>query len=249
MIVWSYGGGTQSAAIAVMILTGELPRPDVVVMADTSREVYETWWYLEETVQPALDKIGIKVVIVGHDYAYWDLVKEKKGDVLIPAFTRKYGSIGKMPTFCSNEWKRRPIQRWLREQGVQSCDLWLGISTDEMVRMKESDVKWMRHVYPLIEILPTSRIQCRAKILQYGWPEPPKSRCWMCPNMSPGSWKQLKHKYPDDFQKAVDLEYELHRTDEKIFLHPLAIPLPLAVEQSEQQSDMFDGCDSGFCWT
>lgn len=34
-LVWSYGGGVQSAAIAVLVLRGELPRPERVVMADT----------------------------------------------------------------------------------------------------------------------------------------------------------------------------------------------------------------------
>jgi len=248
-LVWSYGGGTQSAAIAVMILTGELPKPDIVVMADTSREVTETWDYLKNVVQPVLSTINLTVQIISHKYAYWDVYKENKGDILIPAFTRINGPVGKLPTHCSSEWKRRPIRRWLREQGMEKCDLWLGISTDEMERMKISDVNWCHNVYPLIEIVPTSRQQCRSKILAYGWPEPPKSRCWMCPNMSPYSWRQLKAKYPSDFQNAVELEHELRGYDDKIYLHPLGKLLKYAVDESNQQSDMFDGCDSGFCWT
>lgn len=245
MNVWSYGGGTQSAAIAVLILQGRLPQPDMIVMADTSREVTETWEYLERIVRPA----GFDVQVIPHNYAYWDIVKGDKGDILLPAFTRQNGRVGKMPTFCSDEWKRRPIQRWLREQGVDDCDVWLGMSTDEMERMKASSLKWYRHVYPLIEMIPMSRHQCVSLVEKYGWPTPPKSRCWMCPNMSPRAWKDLKHKYPDDFQKAVDLEKELHKTDKDIYLHELGIPLDEAITQSERQSDMFDGCDSGYCWT
>jgi len=37
--------------------------------------------------------------------------------------------------------------------------------------------------------------------------------------------------------------------DRHVYFHPLAIPLADAVEQSEQQGDMFDGCDSGYCFT
>lgn len=33
--VWSFGGGVQSAAIAVMVVKGVLPRPDLIVIADT----------------------------------------------------------------------------------------------------------------------------------------------------------------------------------------------------------------------
>jgi len=248
MIVWSYGGGTQSAAIAVMILKGELPKPDIVCMADTSREVSETWDYLRNVVQPSLDKIGLEVNVIPHSYSYWDYIKSD-GYILMPMFTRKNTSIGKFPTYCSYEWKKHPVRRWLREQGVEKCDLWLGISTDEMERMKISDVNWQNYVYPLIEIKPTSRHQCISIVENYGWSTPPKSRCWMCPNMSPYSFKQLRDKYPDDFNKAVELEKEIQLLDPLVFIHPLAIPLEDAVKQSDMQSDMFDGCDSGFCWT
>ena len=248
-LVWSYGGGTQSAAIAVLVLQGKLPRPDVIIMANTSREVTETWEYLHETVAPALNSIGLKVNVIPHSYAYWDIVKEKKSDILIPAFTRRYGTVGKMPTFCSNEWKRRPIQRWLREQGIDNCDVWLGMSTDEMERMKESELKWYRHVYPLIEIIPMNRHACIHLVEGYGWPKPPKSRCWMCPNMSPQAWKDLKQKWPRDFKLATELEKDLRIKDPDIYLHELGIPLEQAINESERQSDMFDGCDSGYCWT
>ncbi len=244
MIVWSYGGGTQSAAIAVLILEGKLPMPDIICMADTAREVQETWDYLERVVRPA----GIDVKIIPHSYAYWDLYGAA-GDLLIPAFTRKKGRIGKMHPFCSNEWKQRPVRRWLREQGVTECDLWLGISTDEVERMKVSDVQWQRNVYPLIEIIPTSRRQCVSLVERHGWPTPPKSRCFMCPNMSPSHWRTLRDKAPEDFAKAVELERELQTLDADIYLHKLGIPLTDAVAQSDLQSDMFDGCDSGFCWT
>jgi len=245
MIVWSYGGGTQSAAIAVLILEGKLPMPDIICMADTAREVQETWDYLERVVRPA----GIDVKIIPHSYAYWDLYKGAAGDLLIPAFTRQSGKVGKMHPFCSNEWKQRPVRRWLREQGVTECDLWLGISTDEVERMKVSDVQWQRNVYPLIEIIPTSRRQCVSLVERHGWPTPPKSRCFMCPNMSPSHWRTLRDKAPEDFAKAVELERELQTLDADIYLHKLGIPLTDAVAQSDLQSDMFDGCDSGFCWT
>jgi hypothetical protein len=35
MVVWSYGGGKQSVAIAALIVQGKLPKPDLIVMADT----------------------------------------------------------------------------------------------------------------------------------------------------------------------------------------------------------------------
>jgi len=52
-----------------------------------------------------------------------------------------------------------------------------------------------------------------------------------------------------DFEKAIALENEVRQKDQHVYFHPLAIPLEKAVEQSELQTDMFDGCDSGYCFT
>ncbi len=56
MIVMSYGGGKQTVAMVTLVLEGKLPKPDLIVFADTSREVKTTWDYLEQVVQPALSK-------------------------------------------------------------------------------------------------------------------------------------------------------------------------------------------------
>jgi hypothetical protein len=244
-IVWSCGGGRQSAAIAKMIVTGELPKPDLICIADTSREVQSTWEYLSQVIQPS---IKIPIHIIPHSYAYVDLYKDDKNNILIPAFTKQSGQIGKLPTYCSVEWKQRPVRRWLREQGIEQCDLWIGISTNEAHRMKAADRKWINHVYPLIEINPTSLAKCISMVESFGWPTPPKSRCFMCPNMSIQNWYELKTTSPIDFQKAVDLEKQLQKKDKFIYLHQTGKPLNQAVTESEQQLEMFDGCDSGFCW-
>jgi len=243
----SYGGGKQTVALITLILEGKLPRPDRIVFADTGREVSTTWDYLESVVQPALGEIGLCVEVVGHEYSNVDLYRGE--DLLLPAFTKQSGNTGKMPTFCSNEWKQRPIKRYLKTVGVTDTDVWLGISMDEAERMKSSGLKWYRHIYPLIELVPMHRSGCVKQIQNFGWEVPNKSRCWMCPNQSPEAWKQMKRLQNGDFEKAVELESGIRENDEHIYFHPLAVPLEKAVKQSEQQSDMFDGCDSGYCFT
>ncbi len=247
MIVMSYGGGKQTVAMVTLVLEGKLQKPDVIVMADTGREVQTTFEYLNSIVQPALKAIGLHVEIAGHEYSHHDLYKS--GDLLLPTFTRQSGSVGKMPTFCSDEWKQRVIRRWLRERGVNDTDVWLGISLDEAERMKASGLNWYRHVYPLIEITPMHRSQCVTQIQKFGWEVPNKSRCYMCPNQSALAWKDLKRRNDGDFEKAAQLENEVRQKDQHVYFHPLAIPLEQAVEQSELQTDMFDGCDSGYCFT
>lgn len=60
-LVWSYGGGTQSIAIAVLIAQGRLPKPERIVMSDTGREATETWEWLETYVGPLLAEHGLTV--------------------------------------------------------------------------------------------------------------------------------------------------------------------------------------------
>jgi hypothetical protein len=246
MLVWSYGGGTQTAAIAVLVLQGKLPRPDVVVMADTGREIQSTWDYLDEVIAPGLASIGLEVQIVSHDYSNYDLWKSDDY-LLIPAYTTQAGK-GKLPTYCSNEWKQRPIRRWLRQQDINDCDVWLGISTDELERMKPSGLNWYRHVYPLIELVPTTRAQCAALVESFGWPSPPKSRCYMCPNQSPLMWSEMRRTQPEEFEKAVTMEIELQQSDPDVYLHRAMIPLEDAVALTDRQPSLFDGCDSGYCF-
>lgn len=98
-IIWSYGGGTQSVAIAVLVSKGELPRPGRVVIADTGREAQETWDYTRDVVNPLLSKVGLEVEVASHDYATVDLYG-LNGDLLIPAYT---GDSGALPGFCSKK--------------------------------------------------------------------------------------------------------------------------------------------------
>lgn len=247
MITLSYGGGKQTIAIIVLILQGELPKPDLIVMADTGREVKTTFEYLNAVVQPALKQIGLRVEIASHDLSKVDLYRND--DLLLPAFTRASGRVGKLPTLCSNEWKQRVIRRYLKQNSVEDTDVWLGISIDEAERMKDSGLNWYRHIYPLIEIIPMNRQGCVNQIQKFGWSVPHKSRCWMCPNQSPQAWKDLRAIDNGDFQKAQALDALIREKDPDIYLHPLGLPLGEAVKQSEQQSDMFDGCDSGYCFT
>lgn len=205
-IVLSYGGGIDTVAIITLILQERLPRPDVVVMADTGRERTATWDYLDEVVQPALAANGLRVEIAAHDLATVDLVAGN-GDLLIPVFTES----GKLPTFCSTEWKQRVIQRWLRERGYgpeRPIVEWLGFNLDEVQRLRKSDVAWIERQYPLC-VMPDTRMRRHEAILQierFGWPAPPSSACWMCPNRSDKTWLEMKRNEPNDFAKAARLE-------------------------------------------
>ena len=118
-VIWSYGGGVHSAAIGVLVLRGELPRPERVVMADTSREASATWAYLDEVVQHALMEAGLRVEMAPHSLATKDVLSTD-GKPLMPVYTRQAGDrqrsgrVGRMRNFCLGKQKRDVVRRYVR---------------------------------------------------------------------------------------------------------------------------------------
>lgn len=238
--VWSCGGGTQSAAIAAMIVRGELRPPAVSVIVDTEREKSTTWAYYEETLRPALTTAGVDLVrLPKSQFATVDLYAHN-GDLLLPVFTAPKG---KLPTYCSNEWKRRVLQRYVRSLGIKRCNLWLGMSTDEMRRVRPSSERWANHWYPLIEH-GRRRADCVAYVVSMSWPTPPRSSCWMCPNMRADEWAELSI---EDREKAVDLERMIRQRDSGLYLHSSRVALDCVPVEGVDGSD-FEGCASGMCF-
>lgn len=245
--VWSNGGGVQSSAIAVLIAEGKLPAPDLAVIADTEREGSATWDYLRDHIGPMLADVGVKVWRVRKsEYTADDLYVND--NLLIPAFSTINGVDGKQPGFCSDKWKKTVVQRFCRDlfPDARGFDMWMGISTDELGRVKVVDGKW-RKKYPLIEKR-LSRNDCMSIVEKFGLPVPPRSSCWCCPNHTDYEWRHLKENCPGDFARAVDLEAEIRKDQPWITFHKSG---PLSeVEFGEEAADMFSGfCDSGMCFT
>lgn len=203
--VWSSGGGTQSAAIAALIIRGDVAPPDFAVIVDTEREVGSTWDYHDNVIYPALKKVGVTLHRVPKSlFATVDLYSSK-GDILIPAFTTQQGNVGKLPTFCSNEWKERVVNRWLKTQtDAKLFNIWIGISTDELRRVKQTIGKYEKR-YILVEKR-MNRGDCLSIVKSMGWPTPPRSRCKQCPNQGSSEWQDLHDNHPSDFAEAVEFE-------------------------------------------
>jgi hypothetical protein len=251
--VWSSGGGTQSSAIAVLILKGLLPRPDFAVIADTGRETQETWDYLENVVNPALQKkfFDFKVErlpmedreTVGELPTLWN----GKGVLLIPAYE---AGKPKLPNYCSSHWKREVVKRWAIRNGILPATNWIGFSTDEMSRIATPRaLNWLLD-YPLVFGVPRSREGCVNEIEQFGWPEAPQSSCWLCPNRRNPQWRKLRDTRPDEFERACQEDDNLRLRNPNLFLHESLVPLRLADlgHDGDGAKQTTFGCNSGDCF-
>lgn len=245
--VWSNGGGTQSGAIAVLIIQGKLPKPDKAVIVDTERENSDTFQYLRDYVRPGLLLVGVEIAVVRKSvYATVDLTSKNGASILIPAYSTVNGK-GKLANFCSGEWKREVTNRWLRGQGVKRCDTWMGFSLEEIRRVKPARRKWNRPIYPLIQ-LGLKRPDCVSLVKDHGWPAPPRSSCWMCPNKSNSEWRDMRDNRPDDFARAIAFEKELRLRDPHLWLHEDCVPLEQADFGRVTEADFVTPCGSGHCF-
>lgn len=248
--VWSCGGGTQSGAIAVLIGSGKLPKPDICFMTDTGREKSGTWPFVDSFIRPQLARVGATLEIVkAEQFSSISLFASDGRTVLMPGFTTQAGSMGKLSGFCSGRWKQDVAERYFRSLGIETARNWIGISIDEMRRVRKQHRSWLELWYPLIFGVPMRRHQCVDLIRETGWLGPvPHSACKMCPNMRDNEWVEMQRDWPRDFNDAVLIEREIRIKDPHFWLHPACIPLD-QVDFTAQHTMFPDrGCTTG-CFT
>jgi hypothetical protein len=128
-----------------------------------------------------------------------------------------------------------PHSAWQEMQDDALVCLWIGISTDEADRAKDSVVPWIVNRHPLLEIN-MSRSQCLEWVAKAGLPLPPKSSCAFCPYHSDDEWIRLRQEEPEAFNAAIEFEKvytksiaQCPRLDGVPFLHSSRKPLDQVV--------------------
>lgn len=210
MKIISLGAGVQSSSLFLMSCLGELPKADCAIFADTQREpsgVYKHLAFLKE--QGEKHNIPIYTVSTGDlgqdtlDHAAGD----RKRAASIPFFvdTGK-GTEGRAWRQCTNDYKIAPLRRMARDLAAGGrIEMWIGISTDEIRRAKDSGVKDITHIFPLLERR-MSRQDCLSWYTRNGFPQPARSACTFCPYRKDHEWQRIKETDPEAFQEAVEFD-------------------------------------------
>lgn len=167
---------------------------------------------------------------------------------------------------CTSDYKIRPITKLVKK--LTGCNFknpatqWIGISIDEIQRMKPPRVKYLKFRYPLVE-MKIGRAQCVQWMKDNGFPEPTRSSCIGCPFHDDEEWKSLT---PEEFEDACQFDEAKResgmthpKTDKvyfsnRVYLHRSMQPLrerPFK-EKDPSQMSLFDpkdeACDSGHCF-
>lgn len=244
MRVISLGAGVQSSTMFLMSCLGELERVDHAIFADTGQEpdgVYRHLEYLQEKGERY--DIPIHVVSagdLGQDTV--DHVDGKRDRVAsIPFFTRDGDGRGGMTRRqCTQDYKISPVRRKIRELMTPGdrVELWIGISTDEIQRMKESNVKYIYHRWPLIDER-MSRQDCLAWYTNHRFKSPAKSACVFCPYRKDSEWAKMKRDEPDAFAAAAAFDRKIRhmpKLDSECFIHRSLKPLDEVDFDAESES-------------
>ena len=250
--VLSLGWGVQSFTLAAMVALGELEPLDAAVHADTTHESNNTYTFAAQWT-PWLVQHGVKVVTVVTSNPEPDPLNYYNR-IAIPAFSSAGNghSEAQLNRECTNNWKRRQIRRWLQaNRNGQPIEQWIGISLDEVPRMKDSNVKYIVNRWPLIERRMT-RVACITWLERHNLPIPSKSACYFCPFHNTAEWRNIKNSGNSDWQKAVKVDEAIRkmRPPYDLFLHPSRRPLTqvdFATPQEHGQLNLWNEECSGIC--
>lgn len=250
--VLSLGAGVQSTTIALASAAGLLPKLDAAIFADTGWEPRSVYEHLDRLDREVLQPAGIPLLRVSSGNLRDDTLKPDRRFVAVPFYLLNTdGQPGMGRRQCTSEYKLKPIKeavrgllgaelkpnqsgrvRYDRVPSKRWVEQWIGISTDEVGRAKDSDVSYARNAFPLLD-LGWSRQDCLRYLERAGWGSTPKSACIGCPFHGNRVWRQMRDNDPESWEDAVAFDAALRtdqvRTHLKLdaapYLHRSRVPL------------------------
>lgn len=214
----SLGWGVQSWALAAMVALGELPPVDVVIHADTTHKRQETYEFAARWT-PWLKAHGVRVITVRAPKKDTAAIQQVNSpSIMLPAFTSYLDGkpSGMLRRQCTGRWKIQPVRRWVsawlkyggykKRPGV--IEQWLGITLDEVQRVKPSDVRYIKNRFPFVEDMSPAWTRQRA----ISWLHandlevPIKSSCVFCPYHDKATWRDIKLSTGGDWDRVIEVD-------------------------------------------
>jgi len=259
--ILSLGAGVQSSTLALMINKGEVPMVDAAIFADTGGEPKAVYDWLEWLTK----QLSYSVYIVSKGNLREDTINAVNGKykfLTIPVFSvdKKTGKKGLLRRQCTNDYKIQPVNQKVRnllglEKGEKRkkgtvVQMLMGISMDEIYRVKPNRVKYINNNYPLIN-LKMSRKDCMEWMEKNKYPKPPRSACTFCPFHSNEEWRHVKEN-KEEWAQVVEFDKLIRtgtKTDDEVFLHKDCLPIDQVnlEDKKDNQIDLFNNECEGMC--
>ena len=216
--VISLGAGVQSSVLALMAAAGEItPMPDAAIFSDTQWEpqgVYDHLEWLEGQLPFPVYRVTLGDIRAQSLETSLEAVYRPSIPVYVDSPQRSMA-----PRQCTANFKIKPIQKKAREllgikkHGKMPKDYIvennMGITRDEIYRVKESRTSWMVSRWPLIEKNMT-RWDCQLWF-EERFPDRKlqKSACIGCPYQSDRQFREMKLNDPKSWEDLVDFDHSL----------------------------------------
>lgn len=261
--VLSLGAGVQSTTMALMAAHGEItPMPDYAIFADVKAEPAPVYRQLEFLMSPNVLPFPVHVVSKGN--LHTDMLRGVKSAKHRFASIPFHGISPKgepvmLNRQCTDEYKirviRAEVRRLMGGRPRGGCQMWIGISVDEIQRVKPSNVQYIVNRHPLIE-REMRRWDCLQWLRRHDYPDPPKSACTFCPFRQNAEWRWLRDNDPEGWQQAIEVDEALRangkagRFESELFLHRDRVPLAEADIRSDEdkgQINLFNNECEGMC--
>ncbi|MFD9224857.1 hypothetical protein ACFWDI_33775 [Streptomyces sp. NPDC060064] len=225
---------------------GILPEVDYAIFADTGWEPQAVYDHLNHLEREIAEPAGIPITRVSSGNIRADALDPDHRFASIPLYVlNQDGNTGMTRRQCTGEYKIKPIKKKVREllrfpyptripKGV-FAEQWVGISTDEFHRAKDSDVKYMRNRHPLID-MDWSRSDCVRYLTSLGLADTPKSSCLGCPFHGNAQWRHIRDTSPSEWSDVVEFDAAIRKGNARAnatgnrllgqaFLHRSRVPL------------------------
>ncbi|GAA1291840.1 hypothetical protein [Saccharothrix xinjiangensis] len=279
----SLGAGVQSTTVLLLACEGEIPSFDAALFADTGWEPRAVYTNLDRLTAHA-ERNGIPVHRVTGGNIRTDALDPKHRFVSMPLHTlNPDGTRGLARRQCTSEYKIIPLKKTARAllgyphprrvpRGVY-VEQAIGISIDEIGRARDSGLRFLRNVFPLIN-LGFDRAKCLEYLAERGFGQTVKSACVGCPFHGNAGWRWVRDHDPHGWAEAVEFDRAIrhgypHATGRgqqlrgQYFLHRSCLPLDqvdldvpargkrhlrlVTAEPEGDEDDDPDGCSPWSC--
>ncbi|MCT6926346.1 phosphoadenosine phosphosulfate reductase family protein [Metasolibacillus sp.] len=263
--VLSFGGGTQSTALLLMALKGEINGviPDYIIFSDTGWEPSNIYKWVDKVNGYIKQKYGHEIIFTNGGNIREDFIKAAETGsrvATMPLFTlADDGSVGMIRRQCTGEYKIEPVKRKVREllgykprqQVKEVVHMWKGISTDEIHRVKSIEDKWIEAEHPLIDVRMMNRTNCISYVEREGLGTPAKSSCIGCPFHDNQTWLEMKRNDPQSFADACFIDEKIRHMpvlNGQAFLHRSCKPLrEVDLNENQLELDLWANECEGMC--
>ena len=278
--IQSNGMGVQSFVMYLMSSLGILPRLDYSIFVDPGMEKPKTYELFEWLVKWSRTNNGIPLIKITDKNLLIDstvgVPSPRQSFSTMPLFTTSSKNhVGMLQRQCTSDYKIRQVIACIKKlygktgnQRLPETYVYLGITSDELLRVSNPEPVRFTHVYPFLQmstgyraqrpnfairgrrLLYWSRFDCIRWLSENKFPIPPKSSCYACPYTSNNEWNDMRINDPKTFEKACEFDEKVrvrysHKLHQTAYIHRSLSPLR-DIDFSREANEDSDEC-SGYC--